>query len=161
MTIQNWNDVDKALRLIGEKEIALANIDGDMTLKINAVKEDAKQAAETIAIEKKELEKAVEGFCEANKAEFALKRSKELTFGEIGYRLVKSVSIPRVKTKLESLIKSLKVFGLSDCITYTEAVDKDKLTELKDEDLVKLGLKRTVKDSFRIKTNIEKVKEVG
>ena len=159
MTIANWNDVDKALRLIGEKEIALANIEGEMTLKINSVKEDAKQVAETIAAEKKELEKAIESFCEANKAEFAQKRSKELTFGEIGYRLVKSVSVPRVKAKLESLIKSLKAFGLSDCITYTEAVDKDKLTELKDEDLVKLGLKRTIKDSFRIKTNIEKIKE--
>lgn len=161
MVIQNWNDVDTALRLIGEKEIAIANIEGEMTLKINAVKEDTKTALAEIATEKKELEKAVEGFCEANKAEFAHKRSKELTFGEIGYRLVKSVSVPRVKAKLDALIKSLKAFGLSDCISYTETVDKDKLTELKDEDLVKLGLNRTTKDSFRIKTNLEKIKEPG
>lgn len=161
MTIQNWDDVDKALRLIGEREIALANLEGEMTLKINAIKEDAKTAAEPITAEKKELEKAVEGFCAANKAEFATKRSKELTFGKIGYRLVKSVSIPRVKAKIEGILKALKSYGLADCIVSTETIDKDKIVELRDEDLVKLGLSRTVKDSFRIETNLEKIKELG
>ncbi|EDO8997527.1 host-nuclease inhibitor protein Gam, partial [Campylobacter coli] len=73
----------------------------------------------------------------------------------IGYRLSKSVSLPRVKEKFDNLIKALKSYGLNDCITYKEELNKDAIVELDDTTLVKLGLKRVVKDNFRIEPKIE------
>ena len=68
----------------------------------------------------------------------------------------KSVRVPSVKAKLESLLNSIKAFGLGkECIIYEEKPNKEALAELKDEDLVKLGLKRVVKDNFRIVPKIE------
>ncbi|EOH5281182.1 host-nuclease inhibitor Gam family protein, partial [Campylobacter jejuni] len=101
------------------------------------------------------IEACITTFCENNKHEFVEKRSKEFTFGKIGYRLSKSVSLPRVKEKLESLIKAFKSYGLNECITYKEEFNKEAIVELEDSTLVKLGLKRVVKDNFRIEPKIE------
>ncbi|EAK0516465.1 host-nuclease inhibitor protein Gam, partial [Campylobacter jejuni] len=49
----------------------------------------------------------------------------------------------------------LKSYGLNDCITYKEELNKDAIAELEDSTLVKLGLKRVVKDNFRIEPKIE------
>lgn len=160
MEIKNWDDVDNTLKRLGEIEIIAAKISGDATLEINAIKEKAKKEAEGLESEKKHLEKMVTLFCDSNKADFAKKRSKEFNFGTVGFRTVKNVSIPRDKTKTAALLKSLKAFGLSDCIAYEEKADKDKINELADETIVKLGLKRTVKDSFRIVPAIEKIGEM-
>ena len=66
------------------------------------------------------------------------------------------MSLPRIKAKVESLLKAIKSYGLAkECIIYEEKPNKDALAELKDEDLVKLGLTRTIKDSFRIVPKIE------
>ncbi|GHS88120.1 hypothetical protein FACS189487_05660 [Campylobacterota bacterium] len=153
--VSSWNDVDSALREIGECDIAIANIKGEVTLKTNAIKEAAKPQIAPHLAKKEQLEKLVTLFCEGNKAEFADKRSRQFNFGEVGYRLVKSVALPRVKEKIEALVKSLKAYGLSSCVVQTEAIDKDAVAELDDASLVKLGIKRTVKDSFRIVPKLE------
>lgn len=160
MQVNSWEDVDIALKKLGELEIQSANICGEATLEINKIKEEAKNKASGLETEKKALEKLITLFCESNKSEFAKKRSREFNFGTVGFRTVKNVSIPRDKSKIAALIKSLKAFKLSDCIAYEEKANKDKINELEDETIVKLGLKRTVKDSFRIVPAIEKIQDV-
>ncbi|CUU83224.1 putative host-nuclease inhibitor protein Gam [Campylobacter hyointestinalis] len=156
MQINSFSDVDVALKRLCEVNVGIEKINGEVTLECNRIKEARKSEVERLESEKNFIEQQITLFCEDNKAEFAEKRSKEFTFGEIGYRISKSVSIPRVKAKLESLISSIKAFGLAkECITYSEVPNKDALAELKDEDLVKLGLKRVIKDNFRIVPKIE------
>lgn len=156
MQINSFSDVDVALKRLCEVNVGIEKINGEVTLECNRIKETRKSEVERLESEKNFIEQQITLFCEDNKAEFAEKRSKEFTFGEIGYRISKSVSIPRVKAKLESLISSIKAFGLAkECITYSEVPNKDALAELKDEDLVKLGLKRVIKDNFRIVPKIE------
>jgi len=159
MNIENWDDVDAALRRMGEIEIAKAKIDGEITLRINEIKEEGKSKVKGLEHERKSLEKAIEIFCQAHKEEFAKKRSRELNYGKIGFRIVRSVSLPRAKEKLSALLKALKAYGHPECIVYEEKPNKEKIVELPDEELVKLGLKRTVKDSFRIQPAIEKIEE--
>jgi len=159
--INSWDDVDAALKRMGEIDIEMANVAGEATLKINDIKEAAKVKVAGAESERKHLEKLVTIFCEGNKDEFAKKRSKDLNFGTIGFRLVKNVSLPRDKAKIAELLKNLKAYGLNDCIEYEEKPDKDKIAELADESIVKLGLKRTVKDSFRIQPSIEKIRDTG
>lgn len=161
MQINSFSDVDVALKRLCEVSVGIEKINGEVTLECNRIKEARKSEVERLESEKSYIEQQITLFCEDNKAEFAEKRSKEFTFGEIGYRISKSVRVPSVKAKLESLLSSIKAFGLGkECIIYEEKPNKEALAELKDEDLVKLGLKRVVKDNFRIVPKIESL-EVG
>ena len=69
--------------------------------------------------------------------------------------------MPRIKEKVEKLIKALKSYKLEECITYEETINKDAIVELGDAELVKLGLKRVVKDNFRIETKIENLQSAN
>lgn len=156
MQINSFNDIDLALKRVCELSVGIEKINGEVTLECNSIKEARKSEVERLENEKKFIEQQITLFCEDNKHEFAEKRSKEFTFGEIGYRISKSVNLPRVKTKLEALLNAIKAFGLAkECITYEEKPNKEALAELNDSDLVKLGLKRTIKDNFRIVPKIE------
>lgn len=155
MAIENYEGVDKALKRLCELEVKITHIEGEVTLACNKIKEEHKPKVESLNNEANFIRAEIESFCESHKADFADKRSKELVFGTIGYRLSKSVSIPRVKSKVESLIAAIKSFGLRDCLIYEEKPNKEALAELDEGSLVKLGLKRVVKDNFRIEAKIE------
>lgn len=156
MQINNFSDIDLALKKVCELSVGIEKINGEVTLECNRIKEARKSEVERLESEKSYIEQQITLFCEENKHEFSEKRSREFTFGEIGYRISKSVSLLRVKTKLEALLKAIKSFGLAkECITYEEKPNKEALAELNDSDLVKLGLKRVVKDNFRIVPKIE------
>lgn len=155
MEIQNYENVNEALKRIAELSVGIERINGEVTLECNRIKESRSSEIDKLSNEKKYLEQCITSFCEENKADFAEKRSKDFTFGTIGYRLVKSVSLPRVREKIDKLLLALKSYGCNDCIKYEESIDKDAVCELEDSTLVKLGLKRVVKDNFRIVPRLE------
>lgn len=155
MEIKNYEDVNLTLKRLAELSVALEKINGEVTLECNRIKESRASEVERINNEKKYLEQCITNFCEDNKGDFAEKRSKEFTFGTIGYKLTKSVTLPRIKEKVEKLLIALKSYGCTKCIKYEETIDKDEIVELDDSTLVKLGLKRTIKDNFRIVPKIE------
>lgn len=159
MRYTSFSDVDNDLKRLCELEIAIAEIEGEVTNKINDIKESYKQRIEELSNEASFIRQEIENYCEACKADFAEKRSKELVFGVIGYRVSKSVSLPRNKDRVRALIASIKKFGLRECIIYEENPNKDALVELDDTSLVKLGLKRVVKDNFRIEPKIESLSQ--
>ena len=148
-----------ALKELASLEVKRSELEGELNERINELKEKTKEQVAPILEQIKHLTKLVELFAASKKDEFAKRRTKELTFGKIGFRLVANVSIPRDKAKVEALLKSLKAYGLSDCIKYEEKPDKERLKELDDTTLVKLGLEKKVKDSFRVEPFLEKVKE--
>lgn len=161
MTIQNFEDVNLALKKVAELSVKLSKINGEVTLACNELKEKRAGEIKILSDELAYVEQCITTFCENNKHEFAEKRSKEFTFGKIGYRLSKSVSLPRVKEKLDNLIKAFKSYGLNDCVTYKEELNKEAIVELEDSTLVKLGLKRVTKDNFRIEPKIESLEVEG
>ncbi|MGJ0149700.1 host-nuclease inhibitor Gam family protein [Campylobacter lari] len=155
MEIKSFEDVNLALKKIAELSVKIEKINGDVTLACNEIKEARAGKIKVLNDELKYMEQCISTFCENNKHEFAEKRSKEFTFGKIGYRISESVPLPRVKEKLEALVKAFKSYGLNDCISYKEELNKDAIVGLEDSTLVKLGLKRVVKDNFRIEPRIE------
>ncbi len=161
MEIRNWEDVDMGLKRLGEIEVTIEIIEGDLTQDVSAAKDRAKDRAKNIVQERTDIEKSIKDFVELNKAEFAKKRTKTLMFGEIGVRVVKSVSIPRGAEKLAALVKSLIAYGHNDCVKTKQEPDRDAIAELTDDDLARLGLKRTTRDSLRIVPNIERIKEIS
>lgn len=155
MKCSNFVDVDNELKRLCEILVNIAEIEEQVSLAVNKIKEEYAEVIQNLNNEAEFIKQEIENFCEANKAEFADKRSKELVFGTIGYRVSKSVSLPRNKDKVAGLCESIKKFGFKDCISYEEKPNKDALCELDDTSLVKLGLKRVVKDNFRIEPKLE------
>lgn len=159
--VENWEEADQALQRMGEIDIALTKISGDLTLRINELKESAKNDAAGMESERKYLETLITHYCEQQKSEFAKKRSRSLNFGLIGFRITTSVPIPRDKAKLKDLIAALKRLQLGVCIKTEEKIDRDQVATLDDGTIAKLGLRKTVKDSFRIQPNLEKIQDLS
>ncbi|EAL5903165.1 host-nuclease inhibitor protein Gam [Campylobacter lari] len=155
MEIKSFEDVNLALKKIAELSVKIEKINGDVTLACNEIKESRAGEIKVLSDELKYMEQCISTFCENNKHEFAEKRSKEFTFGKVGCRISENIPLPRVKEKLEALVKAFKSYGLNECISYKEELNKDAIIELEDSTLVKLGLKRVVKDNFRIEPRIE------
>ncbi|MCV3431415.1 host-nuclease inhibitor Gam family protein [Campylobacter lari] len=158
MEIKSFEDVNLALKKIAELSVKIEKINGDVTLACNEIKEARAGEIKVLSDELGYIEQCITTFCENNKHEFAEKRSKEFTFGKVGYRISENIPLPRVKEKLEALVKAFKSYGLNDCISYKEELNKDAIVGLEDSTLVKLGLKRVVKDNFRIEPRIESLK---
>ncbi|AAU90944.1 MULTISPECIES: host-nuclease inhibitor Gam family protein [Methylococcus] len=131
----SWDDVDQALREIGEIERDLSLIDGDVNDQIDRLKAAAKTQAQPLLDRKTALELAMKEFCEANRAEFAKVKTRQLVFGSVGFRLSTRVLIKRVADTLQAL----KDLGLHGCIRLKEEIDKEALKTLPAETLAEVG----------------------
>jgi len=159
--VENWEDADVAIKRMGEIDISLSEINGELTLAVNQLKTSAKQNATGLESERKYLERQITNYCEQQKKEFAKKRSRNLNFGTIGFRITTSVPIPRDKARLADLIGVLKNLRLNTCIKTEQKIDREQIETLEDTTIAKLGLKKNVKDSFRIQPNLEKIQDLG
>jgi len=149
----DWQDVDNALRRMGEIDIRLSELEGAMTLKINDVRQDFETRAEGLKAERKKLEQAVTAFVEGRKDEFIKVRNRELTFGSIAYRLVTKVVI-RSKA---ACLAALKALNLHAYIRITEEPDKEALSGLDAGTLAKVGAQLKTEDKLRIEPKLEKI----
>lgn len=162
MKIKNYEQVNLRLKDLAALEVEINRINGEVTLACNAIKEERAAEIERLSLHKRVIESEIEAFCEDNKGDFADKRSKEFTFGKVGYKVSKSITgIPRIKEKLDKFLNALKSYGCGNCIIYKEEINKEALSELDDGTLVKLGVKRVVKDNFRIEPKIEALETGG
>lgn len=150
---RDWQDVDNALRRMGEIDIKLSDLEGKMTLKINEIREEFDTKAEGLKAERKKLEAEITAFVEIRKDEFLKTRSRELTFGVVAYRLVTKVVI-RSKA---ACIAALKALNLSAYIRYTEEPDKEALSGLDAGTLAKVGASLKTEDKLRIEPKLEKI----
>ncbi len=156
-SLQSWDDVDKCLREIGECEIAITEIEADMNIAINEAKERADKLSKPMKESIDRLEALVKGFAEETKADMDGK-SKQLTFGRVGFRLKSYVSVPTAKEKLEAVLKNLRKFNMDDCIVVKESVNKEVLEKYSDRDIAKVGASRKVEDKFWMETDREKIR---
>lgn len=155
--LSSWDEVDQKLRRIGEIQIALEKIEGDMTLRINDIRQDYEQESETLKTERQELENSITSFSEFHKDEFAKTRSKDLTFGYVAYRVVRKIVI----RSNEACVAALRALKLDQYIRTVEEPNKEAMADLEDNQLAKVGAKRKVEDKFRIEPNIERIKASG
>jgi phage host-nuclease inhibitor protein Gam len=157
LILSSWDEVDQKLRRIGEIQIALEKIEGDMTLRINDIRQDYEQEVEIFKAERQNLEDSITSFSELHKDEFAKTRSKDLTFGVVAYRVVRKIMI----RSNEACVAALRALKLNQYIRITEEPNKEAMADLEDNQLAKVGAKRKVEDKFRIEPNIERIKEAA
>lgn len=152
-----WDDVDQGLRRMGEIDIKLARLEGEMTLKLNEIRADYDLKAEGLKAERKGIEDQITLFADARKEEFAKTRSKELTFGTVAYRIVHKISI-RSKA---ATVAALEALGLESYLRIIKEPDKEAMTGLDAGTLVKAGATLKTDDKIRIEPNLERIADKG
>lgn len=143
VVLEALNDVDQALKEIGELTAQLAEIDDAFNSEVNGLRQ-VRVAKITPRLERiRALERGMSTFAEYNKKELFLKRkSRRLVFGIVGFRKSTKIRISKFT------LAKLKALGLRDAINVKETVNRDIMHGWPEEKLASVGAKKQNKDEF-------------
>lgn len=159
-SLHSWEDVNDALRQIAEAQIALGEIQSDMQKQILGAQKDAEEQSKPLNDNVAKLEREIKSFVTDHRDEMGKTKSVVLTFGEVGFRLSTSVSLPRAKEKLEEIIRRLKSCQMTDCIVVEEKVSKEALKKYGEDTVNAVGATWKQSDVFGYEVNIAKLEQI-
>lgn len=158
--LKSWEDVNDALRQIAEAQIALGDIESEMQKQIVGAKKAAEQQSKPYNDRVAKLEREIKDFVEDHREDMGKAKSKVLTFGEVGFRLSTSVSLPKAKEKLEEIIRRLKARQMMDCIVVEEKVSKEALKKYGEDTVAAVGATYKQKDVFGYDVYLDKLQTI-
>ena len=159
-SLHSWEDVNDALRQIAEAQIALGEIQSDMQKQILGAQKVAEEQSKPLYDNVAKLEREIKSFVTDHRDEMGKTKSVVLTFGEVGFRLSTSVSLPRAKEKLEEIIRRLKSRQMTDCIVVEEKVSKEALKKYGEDTVNAVGATWKQSDVFGYEVNIAKLEQI-
>ena len=159
-SLHSWEDVNDALRQIAEAQIALGEIQSDMQKQILGAQKVAEEQSKPLNDNVAKLEREIKSFVTDHRDEMGKTKSVVLTFGEVGFRLSTSVSLPRAKEKLEEIIRRLKSRQMTDCIVVEEKVSKEALKKYGEDTVNAVGATWKQSDVFGYAVNIAKLEQI-
>lgn len=159
-SLHSWEDVNDALRQIAEAQIALGEIQSDMQKQILGAQKVAEEQSKPLNDNVAKLEREIKSFVTDHRDEMGKTKSMVLTFGEVGFRLSTSVSLPRAKEKLEEIIRRLKSRQMTDCIVAEEKVSKEALKKYGEDTVNAVGATWKQSDVFGYEVNIAKLEQI-
>lgn len=159
-SLHSWEDVNDALRQIAEAQIALGEIQSDMQKQILGAQKVAEEQSKPLNDNVAKLEREIKSFVTDHRDEMGKTKSMVLTFGEVGFRLSTSVSLPRAKEKLEEIIRRLKSRQMTDCIVVEEKVSKEALKKHGEDTVNAVGATWKQSDVFGYEVNIAKLEQI-
>ncbi len=159
-TLKTWEDVNDALRQIAEAQIALGDIESDMQKQIIGAQKVAEEQSKPIKDAQARLEREIKAFVTEHRDEMGKAKTMTLTFGEVGFRLSTSISLPRAKEKLEEIIRRLKSRQMHDCIVVKEKISKDALKKYGEDTVNAVGATWKQSDVFGYEVNIAKLEQI-
>lgn len=148
-TLANLDDVNEALRSMGDYDRRIEAINADMQTKINAVKEQAEAMARPLIDARAGLETQVGLYAKARYSEFTKVRTKVLTFGEFGFRVSRAARCPSSPDSVAEVIDKLRARGMDDCVKSTpDAINKAVLRTYDADTVEAVGCELVIKDAF-------------
>ena len=159
-SLHSWEDVNDDLRQIAEAQIALGEIQSDMQKQILGAQKVAEEQSKPLNDNVAKLEREIKSFVTDHRDEMGKTKSMVLTFGEVGFRLSTSVSLPRAKEKLEEIIRRLKSRQMTDCIVVEEKVSKEALKKYGEDTVNAVGATWKQSDVFGYEVNIAKLEQI-
>ena len=159
-SLHSWEDVNDALRQIAEAQIALGEIQSDMQKQILGAQKVAEEQSKPLNDNVAKLEREIKSIVTDHRDEMGKTKSVVLTFGEVGFRLSTSVSLPRAKEKLEEIIRRLKSRQMTDCIVVEEKVSKEALKKYGEDTVNAVGATWKQSDVFGYEVNIAKLEQI-
>lgn len=151
--LKSWDDVNLNLKEIGECEIAIETVEGDLNQKIQDLKLDAEMKAQPLRQRIEKLALEIKIFVEENRSEIKGK-TMPLSFGNVGFRQSTKIVFKNVK----AVIASLRAKKMNDCIIVKESVDKDVLRGYPDDAIASIGATKKVEDTFWYEVDRERLK---
>ena len=158
-SLHSWEDVNDALRQIAEAQIALGEIQSDMQKQILGAQKVAEEQSKPLNDNVAKLEREIKSFVTDHRDEMGKTKSMVLTFGEVGFRLSTSVSLPRAKEKLEEIIRR-QSRQMTDCIVVEEKVSKEALKKYGEDTVNAVGATWKQSDVFGYEVNIAKLEQI-
>ena len=159
-TLKTWEDVNDALRQIAEAQIALGDIESDMQKQIIGAQKVAEEQSKPIKDAQARLEREIKAFVTEHRDEMGKAKTMTLTFGEVGFRLSTSISLPRAKEKLKEIIRRLKSRQMHDCIVVEEKISKDALKKYGEDTVNAVGATWKQSDVVGYEVNIAKLEQI-
>lgn len=151
--LESWEEVDSTLKKIREAELEVSRISADMEKCIMDIKENTEKQITPYKNEVKKLELQIKEFVSLNKDELKGK-SREMTFGTVGFRMSTKLVLPKV---VDKMIKQLKKLGMGDCVTVKESVNKDILKTYDEKTILMVGASLKKEDTFWYETKQEEI----
>lgn len=158
--LRSWEDVNEALREIAEAQIALGDIESEMQKQIVGAKKAAEEQSRPWADRVAKLEREIKDFAEDHREDLGKAKTKALTFGEVGFRLSTTVSLPKAKEKLEEVLRRLKARQMTDCIVVEEKISKEALKKYGADTTAAVGAVWKQKDVFGYDVYLEKLRAI-
>ena len=153
--LKSWDDVNKALKEIGECEIGIETLEADMNREINDAKAKAEKLGNPLKTAISVLEAQIKAFVEENKDDME-GRSKEMNFGTVGFR--KSTRISYSTKKTDEILEKLKKYNMLNCINVKESINKEALILYPVKEINKVGAKKIEEDNFYYEADRERIK---
>lgn len=163
--LASFEEVDNTLCLIAVLQLEAEKKENAMNQKILGIKKEYELEVKELKDKIASFEEKLETFCRANKKEFSAIRSKELTYGRIGFRFGKyALKFISKKYNLEyAKQKLMDLFGTRYVDTeiklnknkILDALEKQNLTE---EKLALAGLKRVKSENSFYEINWDEIK---
>ena len=158
--LKTWEDVNEALRQIAEAQIAANDIESDMQKQILGAQKIAEEQTRPYKDSIARLEREIKLFVTDHREDLGKGKSRTLTFGEVGFRLSTSVTLPRAKEKLEEVIRRLKTRQMTDCILVEEKVSKEALKKYGEDTVNAVGATWKQSDVFGYEVNIARLEQI-
>ena len=157
--LKSWDNVNAALKEIARGEIEIAEIEGQMNIQINDIKEQAEKQCAPIRDAIDELGKQLKDFSEINRPDFGKGKSRKLAFGTLGWRASSAITIKKALT--EKIIDNLRKLDMGDCVKVTESVNKDILATYPEDKIKASGATLVKKDTFWYETDKQSLAEIN
>lgn len=152
--LKSWEEVDGTLKKIREAEIALTDISTAAEKMILDIKQQAEEDAQQYKDKIKQYELQVKEYTTIHRDEMLPAKSKEMAFGQVGFRMSTKVMLPK---KLDRVIAKLKKLGMGDCIITNETVDRNILKTYDEKTILEVGGTLKKSDAFWYETKQEKI----
>ncbi len=151
-TIKDWQEADTVLRVLGTLTQKIKASESEMNLKITEIQQKHQPSLDNLNEEKIGLERNLQLFVESKRSEFDEKKSKELSFGIVSFRL----STPSLKTlkgftweAVKSVIAKSKKYADQFLKTKTDLNKQAILNaNLKETELSKIGCVISQEENF-------------
>jgi phage host-nuclease inhibitor protein Gam len=158
--ITDWHGVDLVIRQLDDLDLQIEGEEAELQKTIKAAKAATAGRVKELQAAKKLLVLRLQTFCQARKEEFGEKKSKETTFGFVGFQFSTKVILPRKKEAAQAVVARLKALGKLNCIQVKETPLKEEIKKLDEATLAELaavGVRKESGDTFWWRAKREKI----
>ena len=161
MRLNSWEEVNEALRQIGENQRDMQAAESVMNEQIASAKAAADSRVAPLRENTKMLEAALKEFSIQNRADMGKLKSRQMTFGVVSFRQSTKISIPNAAGKLVAIIEKLRERGMEECIVQQQPkVDKNALRKYRPDEIIAVGASIQTDETFGYEVDTTQISEL-